>query len=277
MLSIITAIYNQLPVNRLFLEHLRRYTRLPFELIIVDNHSEDGSGDFFRGAGVQVIANDGNYSYPRCQNQGIARAQYDLLAFLNNDVIVSPGWDQRLVEVMAHHGLEVATTCGIERLEGRKRTRSCRRKWSLVRGAFGWLGNRERALRWMHRAMYGNWERFARKRWERFGCAVREGFVGSTVMMRRGALDKIGLWDERIQAADFDLYLRTKRRSLEHGDLRPVHLALGVFNHHYIQITLRSRPPEFKDRAGLISLEEKWAGSEAGEWLKALDAEIKAA
>src|SRR5271157_5234236 len=100
MLSVITAIYNQLPVNRLFLEHLRRHTRLPFELIIVDNHSNDGSGDFFRAAGAKVIANDGNYSYPRCQNQGLRVAQHEWLAFLNNDLIVSPGWDQRLMEVM---------------------------------------------------------------------------------------------------------------------------------------------------------------------------------
>ena len=275
MLSVITTIYNQLPVNRLFLERLRRHTRLPFELIIVDNASTDGSGDFFRGAGAKVIANDGNYSYPRCQNQGIGAARHEWLAFLNNDLIVSPAWDERLLEVMDRHGLDVATGCGVERLENRSRTRSYRRRWSLVRRAFGWLGHHERALRWMHRAMYGNWERFAQRRWARFGCAVREGFVGSSVMMRRRALDKIGLFDERIQAADFDLYLRTKTRSLEHGDLRPVHVALGVFIHHYIRLTFRGRPPAFKDRANLISLEEKWGRAQVTELLESLETEAQ--
>jgi GT2 family glycosyltransferase len=271
MLSIITAIYNQLEVNQLFLEYLKQYTHHPFELIVVDNGSDDGSRDFFRSAGATVIANDGNYSYPHCQNQGIQVARYDVLAFLNNDIIVSPDWDRRLLEVMDHHQLGVACCCGVERLENKSRTRFYRKKWSAVRNTIGLFGNNGRTLRWMHRIMYGNWERFAQKRWAKFKYSVREGFVGSSVVMKRSALDKIGLWDERINAADFDLYLRSKKRNREKGDIKPVHVALGVFNHHYIRMTLRSVYPEYKDRSNLISLAEKWGKEQAAEYLKPLD------
>src|SRR5947208_13580 len=71
MISIITAVYNQLAVNRLFVENLRRYTHHPYELIIIDNGSTDGSAEFFEQQGATVIRNGANYSYPHCQNQGI--------------------------------------------------------------------------------------------------------------------------------------------------------------------------------------------------------------
>jgi GT2 family glycosyltransferase len=270
MLSVITAVHNQIEVNRLFFESLQRWTHLPFQLVIVDNQSTDGSGEFFRTKGATVIANDGNYSYPHCQNQGIEAARFDLLAFLNNDLIVAPDWDKNLVDVMERNQLDVVTSCGVERSESPWKTRYYRKKWSLVRLTVGLLGNNRRVFELMHRTMYGNWERFARRRWARFGCAVREGFVGSTVVMNRFAIEKLGPWDERIQAADFDLYLRSKVRSSERGDIRPVHVALGVFNHHFIRMTLRAGPPDFKDRANFISVDQKWGSRKTAEYLKCL-------
>ena len=40
MISIITAIRNQLPMNQIFYENLLCYTHGPFELIIIDNQSK---------------------------------------------------------------------------------------------------------------------------------------------------------------------------------------------------------------------------------------------
>ena len=86
MISIVTAVHNQIGMNRLFYETLKRNTRNVYELIIIDNNSTDGSREFFREHADTVIENHGNYSYPYCQNQGIAAARYDYLVFLNNDV-----------------------------------------------------------------------------------------------------------------------------------------------------------------------------------------------
>jgi GT2 family glycosyltransferase len=267
MISIITAIYNGLPVNRLFLEHLRKNTFHPFELIILDNGSTDGSAEFFENSGARVIRNDGNYSYPHCQNQGIEVAKYDNLAFLNNDIIVSPSWDKHLLEAAEANGLEIITTCGIEQVENEASTRKMRRKWNRIKNAIALFGIRESTLRLMHTLMYGRWERFCERRWNSFGTSVKEGFVGHSVLMKRSAIDKIGPWDDRIQSADFDLYIRSKKRSLEHGDIKPCHLALGVMNHHYIRITVRSKPPVFKDRHRLIRLEDKWSRQELEKYM----------
>lgn len=81
MISIITAVHNQLSMNQFFVKHLQKATRNRYELIVIDNASTDGSADFFESVGATVIRNAVNYSYPYCQNQGIAKARHDWLAF----------------------------------------------------------------------------------------------------------------------------------------------------------------------------------------------------
>jgi len=268
MLSIITAIHNQLPVNRLFWEHLKRYTATPFELIIIDNASTDSSAEFFESIGAKVIRNPVNYSYPVSQNQGLAIAQGDWLGFLNNDIIVSPDWDRHLMDNMTANNLEVATCCGIEQLETRAATQTIKRRWQRIKGVCSLIGVTNFSLRLMHRWMYyGDWNGFCTDRYSRFRLQAAEGFVGNPVMMTRSGLDKLGPWDEAMQGADFDLYLRSKKRSIEQGDIRPMHIALDTFNHHFIRLTVKARPPRFADADKLARLEDKWPAAEL-KWLE---------
>ena len=88
MISIITAIHNQLEMNEIFWENLKKYTHYPFELIIIDNHSSDGSKEFFIEKGATVIANQANYSYPYTQNQGIKIAHGEYILILNPDTVL---------------------------------------------------------------------------------------------------------------------------------------------------------------------------------------------
>lgn len=267
MISIITAVYNQLPINRLFVASLERYSKLPYELIIIDNGSTDGSADFFRSKGAKVIQNEANYSYPYTQNQGIQAAKYDYFAFLNNDIIVAPGWDSGLLDAMKSHQLDVVCPAAIERAENAAVTQAYRRRWKWIKGLTKWMGVNENALRFRHRLMYGNWENFCAKRQTRFGQQVMEGFSGHSIVASRRAIQLLGLWDERIQAADFDFYLRSKQRHLAQGDIMPIHIVLGVFHHHFERLTLKARPPAFADKDKLIPLEDKWSEAEMNELL----------
>lgn len=262
MISIITAVHNQLEMNKIFLENLRKYTVNPFELIIIDNNSTDGTREFFEQEGAVVIANKANYSYPYTQNQGIKVAKYNLFAFLNNDIIVCPQWDQKIIESMQVNGLDLITVCGIERVETPELTKKLGRKWKRIKNILKQFGLSKFNLTLMHKLMYGNWEDFNNKRQQQFKNKVVEGFVGNSVIFNRTALNKIGLWDERIQGADFDIYMRSKKRNLEFGDMKPCHIALNVFNHHYIRITAKSKPPVFADAANMIALEDKWSETE---------------
>jgi len=261
-LSIITAVYNQLPMNQIYWENLVKNTKNSFELIVIDNASTDASADFFESVGVRVIRNLGNFSYPVSQNQGISIAKGEWLAFLNNDIIVSEGWDETLIANAEYNQLDVITSCGIERIESKSATKKLRRRWNRIRGLVGLFGTGRNSLLLMHKWMYGNWAAFCKDRQERFKHQAVEGFVGNTVMFSRRALDILGPWDETQQAADFDLFLRTAMRAREVGDIRPMHIALDCFNHHYIRLTMKGGYPPFVDKDKLIPLDQKWTAEQ---------------
>jgi glycosyltransferase involved in cell wall biosynthesis len=261
-LSIITAVYNQLPMNQIYWENLVKNTKNSFELIVIDNASTDASADFFESVGVRVIRNLGNFSYPVSQNQGISIAKGEWLAFLNNDIIVSEGWDETLIANAEHNQLDVITSCGIERIESKAATKKLRRRWSRIRGLVGLFGTGRNSLLLMHKWMYGNWAAFCKNRQENFKHQAVEGFVGNTVMFSRRALNILGPWDETQQAADFDLFLRTAIRAREVGDIRPMHIALDCFNHHYIRLTMKGGYPPFVDKDKLIPLDQKWTAEQ---------------
>lgn len=270
MISIISAVHNQLGMNKLFVEKLKKYTKNKYELIIIDNNSTDGSREFFREHADIVIENDGNFSYPYCQNQGIAKAKYDKLAFFNNDIIVSPGWDEKILEVQKKHDVGVVSFASIDRMETNKITSKTRNRWKRIKYPFLLLGTGKRNLQFMHWLMYGNWEKFTQKRFEKFGYDILEGVAGSCVLVDRETLDKIGLWDERIQAADFDIYCRLKKRLLEHQDVKSAFVALGIYFHHYTRLTLKAGYTPFTDLDNHITFEQKW-GEEGQQLLKGVD------
>jgi GT2 family glycosyltransferase len=264
MISIITAVHNGLPFNKLFLESIRRYTHHPCEVIIIDNASTDGSREYFEKEGCVVIANGDNYNYPYTQNQGIRAAKGDHLFFLNNDIILSPGWDKALIDIAAQHGLDVLSAAGIENLGDPKSTQSIRRKWKRTKNPLMVLGIRRPVLQLMLRLMYGSWTAFCNRRRERFGTQVVEGIVGNNVLMTRKALALLGEWDERIQHADFDLFIRAKKRAEEQGDIRPCHIALGVYIHHFIRMTQKygGKPKPFANAKDIIFLHDKYGEEE---------------
>ena len=262
MISIITAVHNQLAMNRLFERSLRSFSTLPYELIVIDNASTDGSGEWFRERGATVLRNERNLNYPTSQNQGIEAARFDWLVFMNNDVIVSPAWDQALVDSMNLNELDVATCCGVERIETKAASRALQRRWRAIKALLSLFGTNTANLERMHRWMYPDWAGFNRRRQQRFSGQVMNGFVGNTVAMRRSALGKIGLWDETQQGADHDLYLRVAKRRQMHGDIRDVHIVLDCFIHHYIRLTVNDKPMPFADAERLVPLAQKWSAAD---------------
>ena len=259
MISIITSVYNQLGMNRLFVEALKARTHHPFQLIVVDNASTDGSADYFESEGAEVIRNPGNYSYPYCQNQGVALAKHDHLMFLNNDVIVSKDWDRISLELMAAHGLDLASCAGTNRLHRKTATRVHMKRWFAIKYPLLHLGNGRGMLKFMHDLFFlGDFDGFCRRYRRKNAGLVVEGIAGFNVWMTRRGLEAIGPWDERLMAADFDIFLRAKTRALEVGDIKPVHLLCEVYMHHFMRLTLKGEHPPFADADRLIELVDKW-------------------
>jgi glycosyltransferase involved in cell wall biosynthesis len=249
-------------MNKLFYESLKAYSFHPFQLIIIDNASTDGSAEYFESVGAEVIRNTDNFSYPYTQNQGIAIATFQYFAFLNNDIIVAPNWDKLLIESMQRNGFDAITSCGLERIETNEKTKRLRLKWNIIRNAFKYLPKSFFNLRMMHRMMYPNWIDFNWSRHKNFNNQYIEGCLGHSVIVSRRCLELCGNWDERIQEADFDLYMRIKKRHIEHHDITPCMIDLGVFHHHYIRLTAKAKYKPFADREKLIPLTSKWTSEE---------------
>ena len=276
MISIISAIYNQYDMNKLFLETLEKYTHYPYELIIIDNGSTDGSQELLKKHGAVLIQNEANYSYPYCQNQGIKIAKYDILAFFNNDIVVSPNWDVQLLEAMKKHQLDVCGFgCNDSIEKGNLDIRPIKRRWKRVKNIIYTLfGTSSFALRWMFKAMYGNWATFNKNWASKYENVIREGLSGSCVICTRKAVELIGEWDERIQSADFDIYLNTKKRNIEQGDILPAHNIMSIYVHHFGRLTVKKKPPLFADNGSIIELKTKWGEAYANELLADINVEI---
>jgi GT2 family glycosyltransferase len=272
MISIITAIHNQLDMNRLFWEYLLKYTDNPFELIVIDNISTDGSREYFHtlpGDKVKMIENDANYSYPYCQNQGISLAQYDVMIFLNNDILVSNHWDTRLLEVLGKNGREILSLSSNDRIFDKIATRKISRRWKRIKYPVIYLfGQRLFALKLMVKLCYGNWERYTSKIFDRYGYSLTTGFSGSAIAMTRKAIELLGIWDASQQGADFDVFYRSCLRAETVGDMEPISVINGVFIHHYRRMTLYSKYPPFKDGDHLRSIESKWTKEQIDKWMK---------
>ncbi len=265
MISIITAIHNGIALNKLYEDSLKKYTVNSFELIIIDNASTDGSREFFENAGYIVIRNQHNYSYPYCQNQGVKIAKGDYLFFLNNDIVVGPRWDELLIHIAEKQKLDILSACDNGKMGDVKISKRMSRKWDWIKYSLMQMGIHKFSLSLMMKLMYGNWEQFCIKRYNDFGDSIMQGIIGANIMMTKRGLNIAGLWDERVQSADFDLFMRVKKKIDEGAAIKPCSIALGVYIHHFSRMTSKyysAKPEPFADAKNLIDLKQKWSAAE---------------
>lgn len=103
LLTVVVVVYRHPELTRLCLEALRRWTAWPhLEILVVDNASPDGAGAAARDAAhgngrVRVIENEANLGFAGAANRGVAAGRGEVIALLNHDVVVSPGWEVPLL------------------------------------------------------------------------------------------------------------------------------------------------------------------------------------
>jgi GT2 family glycosyltransferase/glycosyltransferase involved in cell wall biosynthesis/Flp pilus assembly protein TadD len=100
--SIVILTYNQLEYTRLTIESIRKHTKPPYEIIVVDNASSDGTAGYLKSQrDIRTIFNVKNVGFPAGCNQGMEIAKGDYIVLLNNDVIVTDNWLDGMVECAA--------------------------------------------------------------------------------------------------------------------------------------------------------------------------------
>jgi glycosyltransferase involved in cell wall biosynthesis/GT2 family glycosyltransferase len=103
VMSVIVLSYNTIELLQRCVESIRQCTDVPYELIVVDNGSTDGSEEYVAAAADHPIANGYNAGFSGGFNQGLRVARGEFVFFLNSDTKLPPGWASRLVESGRSH------------------------------------------------------------------------------------------------------------------------------------------------------------------------------
>jgi glycosyltransferase involved in cell wall biosynthesis len=86
------------------LDSLRRQrTRTPHELLVVDDGATDATPEVAERFGVRLVRHGERRSLNAARNTGLREAGADLIAFVDDDVLVPAGWLDALVEGAARH------------------------------------------------------------------------------------------------------------------------------------------------------------------------------
>jgi GT2 family glycosyltransferase len=207
--SIVVLTHNQLAYTRMCLESIRRRTDEPYELIVVDNGSTDGTLEYLRSLdGVKVVANAANRGFAAGVNQGIQAATGKQILLLNNDCVVTTGWLLRLLRAL-HSDRRVGLVGPCSNcVSGEQQVQVTYEGDLLGLDGFAW-----------------DWGKAHNRR-----MADTDRLVGFCLLMRRELLDAVGLLDERFGIGCFedDDYCR---RALRAG-YRAV-IAQDAFVHHF--------------------------------------------
>ena len=99
--SFVIPLYNCLPLTQAMVVSLQASlpAGLTHEIILVDDGSTDGTREWLATlpGPFRVVLNERNLGYAAANNRGAALAQGDLLALLNNDLVLPRGWLEPLL------------------------------------------------------------------------------------------------------------------------------------------------------------------------------------
>ena len=204
-LSIVILTWNSRPLLEGCLAALPAATTpLAVETIVVDNGSGDDTGAFLaRHPELVVTRNARNRGVAPARNQGLRLARGEFLAFLDVDTVAAPGAFAALVGE-----LRAAPDVGLvgPKLVGSDGTLqySCRRFPTLLDKLL-----RRLPERWGRSVA----EDVELRAWDHASVRDVDYVIGACQVMRRAALDEVGLLDERIfyGPEDVDLCLRMQR------------------------------------------------------------------
>ena len=105
--SIITATFNRLDLTREFLASLEAHPPPePWEIVWVDDGSTDGTREWLQALPAprhRLLLNGRNLGYAASNNLGASFAAGEILGFLNNDLVLTPGWFAPMHAVLAAH------------------------------------------------------------------------------------------------------------------------------------------------------------------------------
>ena len=201
--SIIIVTWNALPILRKCLPSVAATDYENLEIILADNASTDGSAEWVENTfpAVKVVRHPENWLFCRGNNEAIPHASGKYVVLLNNDVEVPPGWLSPLVGAMESDPSVAAVQPKLLQYESRGRF-----EYAGAAGGFldrlGYPFARGRLFFTLEDDR-GQYDEPADVFWA----------TGACVVLRKSALDEVGLLDEQfvMHMEEIDLCWRLLR------------------------------------------------------------------
>jgi N-acetylglucosaminyl-diphospho-decaprenol L-rhamnosyltransferase len=181
------------------------------QVIVVDNDSTDGSAQEVLRAFPQVrlIQNDSNRGFPAAANQGMRASNSEFVLLINPDAEIQSGTLEGLLKVARDHPRAGAIGTLTRNPDGTVYP-SARRVPTLAQGLFHTLVAPFRPNnRWSRAYRMADWDRRSERQ--------VDWVSGSSMLLRRAALEEVGIFDERffMYVEDMDLCTRLRRGGWE--------------------------------------------------------------
>ena len=216
--SIIIPAYDNHEMTADCLESVAECTIGGYEVILVDN----GSNPRYQQNGdvrLKVIRNGSNFGFPVAINQGIEEANGEIIILLNNDCIVTPGWNVNMDRIIDYDILGPATNyCA---------------------------GIQQQTIN-----MYNNKEELYSRAIEHHECAKSlpvldvNWIIGFCMMFRKSLWEELGPFDESLwpcSGEELDFCLRAKSAGYRIGVVQDTYI------HHYGSQTFRKMGVDYND------------------------------
>jgi GT2 family glycosyltransferase len=193
-LSIIITHYNTPELLDLCIKSIKDTVKnLKYEIIVVDVESKEKNREFINGKypDIKLISFKRNIGYSKTVNAGIREAIGDYVLILNADIITLDNAVTEMIKFLDKH--KEVGIIGPQLLDFTNNIQaSCFAnpdlKAIIARRTF--LGRTRWGKRVLDEFTIGDWDRNSLRR--------VDWVQGSAMMMKREAIDKVGLWDERF-------------------------------------------------------------------------------
>lgn len=228
MTSIVIPNYNGEKYLRRCFHSLLKQTDSDFEVLLVDNGSEDGSltvaQEYEARLCLRIIRLDCNYGFSKAVNEGIARAESEYVILLNNDTCVERRFVEELRLAITREKDVFSAQAMMLRYDKRE----------LLDGA----GDCFCAMGWAFSIGKDRPAAYYRKKKEIFSACA------GAAIYRKSLVEKLGGFDERFFAylEDVDLGYRARLhgyRSLYVPSAKVLHIGSGFSGSRYNEFKVR--------------------------------------